>query len=557
MPPQDFAVLTVYRMDRRGASLPRTVTVNPGGSDRPRVVPDTDVVNVGARHDPSRRRLLTLGMGLLATACSAPSAADGPARPASGSPGPTGAPAPKTLTELAERISGPVLTPDAPGYPAAALSSNPRYDTIQPAAVVQCASAADVATVIRYARDTGTAFSVRSGGHSYPGWSTGTGLVLDLSRMAGVTVGPAAATVTAGPGARLIDVYRATAAAGVGIPAGSCPTVGLGGQALGGGQGVLGRLWGLTCDVVTSYQLVTADGRILEVDENTEPDLFFAGRGGGGGSFGVVTALHMAARPVPPVTTFFLQWPFTAAAAVVSAWQAWAPGADDRLWSTCKLLARAGAVRVFVAGTWTGDPGSLDTLLTPLHDAVGVAPTANGRRTPGYLAAMESEAGCTGAACSLPPRGTATREALAATSHVPANQLPAGAVSALVDGVAGLVAPPGLREAGVSLDALGGAIGRVDPAATAFVHRRSPFVVQYTATWDDPSRSGAPFDALVRGLRARLTPTIGNAAYVNYPDAALTDPAQAYWGDNYARLQRTKRAVDPDDVFTFPQAVRP
>jgi FAD/FMN-containing dehydrogenase len=175
---------------------------------------------------------------------------------------------------------------------------------------------------------------------------------------------------------------------------------------------------------------------------------------------------------------------------------------------------------------------------------------------------MLLEAGCTNdATCHLPPAGALAREPLAATSHVPRRTLSAAGVNALVGGVDDLAANTALRraglvEAGASLDALGGAVGDIPDAATAFAHRGAPFTVQYTATARPGVPTWDPFVAAVRALRTRMSPFAGTGAYVNYCDADVQDWADAYWGDNRWRLQRTKHAYDPDGVFTFPQAVQ-
>ena len=220
----------------------------------------------------SRRDVLRLGgAALVLAACDSGSAP----RPTTASPVPsTPTPTPSaspTLrwADLQARMTGQLLLPGASGYDTARLSANPRYDGTRPAAVARCMSAADVAAVVTFAREQRLAFSVRSGGHSYAGYSTGTDLVLDLSAMGGAHV--AGSSMRVGAGARLVDVYGAAAAAGRGIAAGSCPTVGVAGLTLGGGVGVLSRAWGLTCDAVTSYQLVTADGRVREVTAATDP----------------------------------------------------------------------------------------------------------------------------------------------------------------------------------------------------------------------------------------------------------------------------------------------
>jgi FAD/FMN-containing dehydrogenase len=311
--------------------------------------------------------------------------------------------------------------------------------------------------------------------------------------------------------------------------------------------------------------VVTADGNVREVDANHDPDLFWALRGGGGGSFGAVTALTLAVRPAPSVHTFFLRWDFQHAAAVLTAWQQWTSGTDPQLWSTCKLLADPGlgTLRATVSGAWIGAPSALSAQLAPLLAAVGVAPAANQRTTLNYAQAMLLEAGCSGQSpqqCLAEALGPTKRQPFAATSAVLAAPLPAAGVAAAVAGVQAGMSVPAMVEGGVSFDALGGAVASVGPGDTAFPHRNALAIMQYSATWASMGAPGgarpAPFDSFVRGERAALRPWTGDAAYVNYLDPAITDFPTAYWGGNYARLQSVKRQYDPEQVFTFPQAVR-
>ena len=506
-----------------------------------------------SRRDVLRMAVAGAGAALVGgcTSGSSPAAGTPTPGPATTSPGPSG-PVAIPWNDLAKRLSGRLLLP---GYDSARLTANPRYDNVHPAAVARCSTPADVAAVVAFAQEQRIDFSVRSGGHSYPGWSTGPGLVLDVSSLSSLQVDRSKRTVRVGAGARLVDVYSGVAAAGLGIAAGSCPTVGLAGLTLGGGGGVLSRSWGLTCDAVTSQQIVTADGQVREVAGND--DLLWAAKGGGGGSFGVVTAFSLVARPASTVTLFAIHWPWPAAAEVVDAWQRWGPTTDPRCWSTLKLHAGGGgAPTVLVAGVWNGSGSGLAAALAPLLSAVGSRPTSRSARQHGYLDAMLTEAGCSGAGCHLPPTGTLVREALAATSHVPTGPMTVAATHALVGAVEDAAGTPGLKQATASLDALGGAVAQVPPAATAFVHRAAPYTVQYTATWSDQTLPGSRFDMVVRKMRATMTPHLGNGAYVNYADASLTGWQQAYWGANYPRLQTIKRSVDPAGVFTFPQAVQ-
>lgn len=160
-----------------------------------------------------------------------------------------------------------------PTYDAARLLYNTRFDGVRPQAIARCATVDDVRECVRFARAYRVPLALRSGGHSYGGWSTGTGLVIDLGRMAAIDVQNG--RVVVGAGARLIDLYDAVAARGQGVPAGSCPTVGVTGLTLGGGVGVLSRAWGLTCDDLVAAQVVTADGQVRECDATREPDLFW------------------------------------------------------------------------------------------------------------------------------------------------------------------------------------------------------------------------------------------------------------------------------------------
>ena len=175
------------------------------------------------------------------------------------------------LAALQRRIAGTVVAPGAAGYDAARLLYSPRFDGTHPLAVVYCESAADVSRTILWARLSKVPIAARSGGHSYAGYSTTPGVVIDVSRLASITVNAASGTVGIGAGARLMDVYRELAARGLTIPAGSCPSVGIAGLALGGGVGFAGRKLGLTCDNLRSFTMVTADGVVRPCNAQRNP----------------------------------------------------------------------------------------------------------------------------------------------------------------------------------------------------------------------------------------------------------------------------------------------
>jgi len=196
-------------------------------------------------------------------------------------------------------LHGRLIRPGTPGYPVARLGYDPRFDDVRPRAIVIATTAGDVAP-----------FAARCGGHSYGGYSLSDGIVIDVSEMATIRTG--AGTATVGAGAKVIDVAASFASAGSVIPAGTCPTVGISGLTLGGGQGIVGRRFGLTCDSLRAASVVLADGRVVSCDASRQADLFWALRGAGGGNLGVVTSFTFASHPLSAITAFSMPGPSAA-----------------------------------------------------------------------------------------------------------------------------------------------------------------------------------------------------------------------------------------------------
>jgi FAD/FMN-containing dehydrogenase len=491
----------------------------------------------------TRRAVLGAGAAGALAACSA----DQPSPPAPAStPGRSLAASPTRAAQvdwgrLRRHVHGTVARPGDPTYGDVRLLQNPRYDGRRPLAVLSVAGADDVATGIRFAQDNGLPVAIRSGGHSYPGWSGGgdpKALVIDCRPLHRVRLSGATATI--GAGATLAHVYRELGSQGRAIAGGSCGTVGIGGLTLGGGVGVLTRAMGLTCDAVTSMQVVTADGQVRTASADEEPDLYWALRGGGGGHLGVVTSFDFLTADAPTINEVYLEWPFAEVRQVIEAWLGWAPTADARLWSTLKALggkSHPGEPTLLLSGTWTGPTASFERRLAGLLDEVP-RPSVRSDHTRGYLEAMQAYA------------GSPARESFGATSHVAYSALTSAGIDDLV-GQVEAAQPSGLKEAGISIDALGGKVRDVEPDATAFVHRRALATVQYTATF--PSGTAEQADAYVRGFRAAMVPHWDRHAYVNYSDDSIEDYRAAYFGPNADRLSQARAAYDPDGFFSQPQ----
>jgi FAD/FMN-containing dehydrogenase len=484
------------------------------------------------RHD---RRSFLLQTGGLALTGAALGGLTAPARAAT-----------PPLSALRHELQGDLVARGGAGYASARLVYNTRFDGARPLAIAYCENATDVARAITWARRNTVALAARSGGHSYGGYSGGSGLVIDVSRMHGVAIANGIATV--GAGAQLIDVYTALARAGRSISGGSCPTVGIAGLALGGGVGFSSRLHGTTSDSLVSLTLVDASGHVRTASASENADLFWACRGGGGGNLGIVTSLRFRTFPVSTVTTFEIRWPWADAQRAVAAWQAFAPHAPDALFAVCTLLTSKTGAQVRVEGQYFGTPLALRGVLAPL--AVAGASPLGGVVRP-YLGAVDLWAGCAVDAqrCHLVPVGTLPRATFKAASDYAARPIPAAGLRTITQWIDRRQAQGAIGA--LVLDPYGGAINRVASGATAFAHRAVLYSLQYYAGGGD-----AAMRSWVSGFKQALRPYVSGAAYVNYIDPDQPSWATAYYGANYPRLQSIKKRHDPANVFRFAQSIR-
>jgi hypothetical protein len=462
-------------------------------------------------------------------------------------------------TALARDLDGPLIRPGDGQWATAHKLYNTRFDSLTPAAVAYVAHADDIRTTLAYARAHGLQVAIRNGGHSYAGWSSGNGkLILDVSELNRIRVSGGQAVV--GAGSKLIDVYRALTAKGVTIPAGSCPSVGVSGLVLGGGHGVVSRAYGLTCDSLTQATLITADGKQLTASATTNADLFWALRGAGNGNFGVVTELQFRTHPAPQAVSAYVTWPWAKAAAVVKAWQEWGPDQPDEIWSSCHL-ENGGSPTVSVAAFSLGTYGELQNALDRLVSKVGAPARSVTLKRHTYEGAMEAYAGCssfpTAAQCHLPgttpgrnPQGALGRETYAARSDFFDRSISSAGIQTLLAHVSSVQGGAG----SIALTALGGAVNRVSPTATAFVHRRSRMLAQYIASWR-AGTTGTTAQSWLTRTHDAMKPYASGAAYQNYTDPTLPNWRKAYYGDAAPKLATVKKQYDPNHFFTYPQAL--
>ena len=446
-------------------------------------------------------------------------------------------------------FGGTVIRPDQPGYDAARVVWNAMHDR-KPALIARPRSAPDVAAAVGFARAEGLPIAVRGGGHSMPGHSTcDGGIVIDLRELSRVTVDPVTRRAIVGGGALLGDVDRATQRHGLVVPAGVVSHTGVGGLTLGGGVGRLMRRFGLTIDSLLSAEVVTADGRILRASADQHPVLFWALRGGGG-NFGVVTEFEFALHELSDLVILATFHPLAEARRVIEQgrremadpaapdellWTSFLRRASNVPWMPPELVGRHGIMSLV---EWSGDAGEGRAVLAKIRDEL--QPAASDLSVVPFLVMQ-----------------TITDDLFA---HGLRTYIKAGFAADLTDGLidtlldrAALLRSPVSQ---VELLALGGAIARVHPDATAFPFRQPRWLINIPATWRDAADDEAEI-AWARATYAAVRPYLSEGGYVNFMGDDEDDDTAAAYGRTIERLRRIKAVYDPDNVFRLNQNITP
>jgi FAD/FMN-containing dehydrogenase len=404
----------------------------------------------------------------------------------------------------------------------------------RPKLIAQCASAGDVVTAVRTARDCSLEIGVRCGGHNIAGLAVPHGgLMIDLTSMSRVTVDQAARRAWVQGGALLGALDRATQPFGLATTAGNVSHTGVGGLTLGGGMGWLARQHGLTCDNVVSCTVVTADGDIVRASADEHPDLFWGLRGGGG-NFGIVVEFEFRLHRVGTrALAVDLTFPLERAAAALRGWRDLAEEAARQ----ATLTAEISGGTVTLGYVWVGNPEAGRAMLPALR-SVGV-PDGEIVRELSYTELQTRDDSIEGHAYRRYWKG----------HYLP--ELSGGAIGAVVDRD-----PADTSLPDVSLQAYGGAIADVDDGATAFSHRRTRFEYVAAARWSDPREDSLRMGA-ARRAAAKLDP-FAAGAYVNaLSDEGASGVRRAYSGAQRTRLTAVKNAYDPDNIFHLNHNIAP
>ncbi|MEO6349462.1 MAG: FAD-dependent oxidoreductase, partial [Candidatus Limnocylindrales bacterium] len=411
-----------------------------------------------------------------------------------------------TLEQLRARVHGAVIAPNDAGYDDARRVYNAMIDR-RPAVIVQCADSADVAAAVDYARENALALAVRGGGHSVPGFGTvDDGVVADLSGMRAVTVDPAKRTARAEGGATWGDFNDATAVHGLATTGGIISTTGVAGLTLGGGIGYLARGFGLSCDNLVSAEIVTADGKTVTASENENPDLFWAIRGGGG-NFGVATALEFRVHPVKEIYGGPMFFAMKDAEAVLRWYRDFIADAPEQFGGFPAFQIapplpfipedRHGETFLAFVACWAGPIDEGEQVLKPLHDVAEVVAEHVG---PMPYPALNS------AFDALVPAGLQ-------------HYWKANFVKELTDDAIAAHLEHGPKVPAVNstvhIYPINGACHRVAADATAFAYRDASFAPVIAGMWPDPTHNDANIK-WVRDYYAATAPLSEEGGYINF-----------------------------------------
>jgi FAD/FMN-containing dehydrogenase len=448
----------------------------------------------------------------------------------------------EAAAKLAAGFKGQVLRPTDIGYEEARKVHNGLVDK-RPALIARCHGVSDVVAALDLARKLGLEVAVRGGGHNVAGRATiDGGVMIDLSPMKGVVVDPKRRTARVQGGATWADVNAATQRHNLAVTGGVVSATGVGGLTLGGGIGWLMGKYGLALDNLRSVELVTADGKVLQVSSQSEPELFWALRGGGG-NFGIATSLEFDLHAVgPDVVAGPIVHPITSARETLKFFRdATQSLADEQILFAGLTHAPdgSGAPVAALVTCHCGPQAEAERAVRPLKQfgtpiVDGVGPVAYDQLNTALDASF--------------PKG--------ALSYWKSNfltELSDAAIETMLDCFARCPTPMGQ----FLIEHLHGAITRVGVSETAFPHRKEGYNFLILAQWTNHDDTRACIE-WARETAKLMQPFFAAGRYVNYLDDDETgDPVAAAYGPNYRRLQQIKAKYDPTNVFRMNQNIRP
>jgi hypothetical protein len=452
----------------------------------------------------------------------------------------------EAYSSLRGQFRGDLLQPGHRGYEEARTIWNGMVAR-SPRLIARCADVNDVRSAIRAASVTGSLAAIRCGGHSLAGFSTCDGMVIDLSRMRQVTVDPEARRARIAGGCLLRSIDMATQTAGLAFPSGVVSHTGASGLILGGGTGWLTRRFGLSCDNVEGFALVTADSSDVRANANENPDLFWALRGGGG-NFGVVTEFEVKLHPITSVVLAEGLSPEADIRRLLECWRDFMAGApfdlkwnvDLRLAPVAKKVPEGLRGRPVAASSliWTGDP---EAGRPYLQRALSLCDRASvSRRIVSFLDLQTM-------ADSDFPHG---RRYYTKSGYF--KRLNDSTIDRLVEAASTIPS----SDTQIELAYLGGAAARISAEETAFGDRSAPFIMNLLASWGEASADAANV-SWVRTLFNQLRPAMQPGVYTNFMSGDEQDRVPEAYQQRWDHMVAVKTKYDPNNFFRLNQNVPP
>jgi len=439
------------------------------------------------------------------------------------------------IRELSDAFRGEIMLSGHPEYDSARRIWNGMHDK-RPALIARCINQADIQNAVTFARERELLTAVRGGGHSWPGKSVcDNGLMIDLSHMNSVTVDPVMQRAVAPGGALLGQLDDAALKHGLVTMAGVVSHTGVGGYTLGGGFGRLNRKHGLTIDNLVSAQIVTADGQLRTASADENPDLFWAIRGGGG-NFGVASEFEYQLHPFNrSVLSGMIVWPVEQARDVLEFYGEWYSGLSDDLYvGPIMATMPDGTSIVGMEVVYAGDPVAGEKEMEPLRK-IG-KPMDDGIKLQDYMVMQTKEDALFAHGIRSYAKNGMVRE------------ITQGLVDAMIESFV-----PDPRMAMFTHTA-GGAVSRVDEAATAFPHRNAETMVIIGGGWMDPDQDEEAM-AIGRNWFKQLEPFTGG--YYDNIDFDRANSGGGNYGPAQERLAKIKGQYDPGNLFRLNRNVKP
>ncbi len=439
-----------------------------------------------------------------------------------------------------QELTGRIVLPDDPQYNDARREFNTFFNRF-PLVIVFAEEIQDVINAIRWARSREIPIRVRSGRHNYEGLSVvDAGVVIDVSEMKRVELDNRSGIVTVQTGLRDFELAEVLGRDGLVVPPGLCPTTGIGGFTLGGGQSSLSRQWGLAIDSLVEVEMVDANGCVLYANAEYNCDLFWALRGGGGGNFGVCTSFRFKTHPIDMVAYARIEWELQDLKQVLYVWQQYTvPGADRRLTPLLSIVSGQKPL-LLMQGIFLGSERELRYLLEPLLQS-----------SPPIESTIE-EIPWLEAAALIGATQPDIPESFKSVGPFVEQLLPDKAIDIIQHFIT--EAPSGIT-ATVLFHGLGGAVAEIGNTETAYFYRKALSNMSPWATWDTPEGAAQGIRWVEDFRKAMLPFTRG--VYVNTPDLLIENWPEAYYGCNFERLTRIKAKYDPKNVFHYPQSIPP